>query len=104
MPGSASNLVSESGPCKPLKQRVGMARARVVLGMELSRQKPGMMLELNDLHQPAVGRKTAQDQSVLGEVIPVGIVEFVPVTMPFTNLKAAVRVMRARPFLQDTWI
>ena len=57
-----------------------------------------MVLELDDFDQPAVRRQPAQYQALCRELLTVGIVEFEPVSVSFTNFVHAVHLVGERPF------
>src|SRR5437762_7103956 len=65
-------------------------RTRLQLGMELTAEVPRMSLELDDLDERAVGRKSAQVQAVLDESVPICVGDFVSVTMSLAHLWRAV--------------
>src|ERR1700693_4655500 len=65
---------------------------RLKLRMELTPNVPRMGLQLDDLHERAVRRQTAQVQSVLDERITVLVVDFVAVAMALTPLLSAVNL------------
>jgi hypothetical protein len=44
-----------------LEQRMRAARAGVELRMELRGEKPGMMLQFHDFHEPSIGGHPAED-------------------------------------------
>ena len=62
---------------------MGCGRARLELGMELAGDKVGMLRQLHDLHELAIGRKAAEHQALLGHGLEVGLVEFEAVTVAF---------------------
>jgi hypothetical protein len=49
--------------------------------MELNPDKPGVAWQLEDFDEPAVGRQSREGSSQGCELIPVGVVEFVPVAV-----------------------
>ena len=49
------------------EERMGMQRGGLEFGVELAGHKPRMARQLDQLHQPAVGRKAAQSHSGLLE-------------------------------------
>src|SRR5207253_4444281 len=75
------------------------ARPGIELGMELGRQKPRMMLQLDDLDQTTVRRDSAQHEAVLDEPITIGIVQFVAVPMPFVHFELAIGFKGSRALL-----
>ena len=44
-----------------------------------------MILDFNDLDQPVVRQRTAEHQPLAHQLLPVGVIEFKSVTMPFIN-------------------
>ena len=52
--------------------------------MRLGGHEVGMIFQLNQLHEIAVRRGTAEDKILRLELLTVGIVEFVPVSMTFS--------------------
>src|SRR5581483_560795 len=57
-------------------------RPRLELRMELRRDEPRMVGELDDLHEPAVEVGAADEETGVDEPLAVGVVHLVPVTMP----------------------
>ena len=72
------------------KQRVGLMRTRLQLGMELHGDKERVVGEFHDLDQLAIGRQTGEHDSRLLELPAVGVVHLVPMTVTFTDLGRAV--------------
>ena len=60
--------------------------------------------QFDDLNQPPVRREPAQDQSMLRQRFPVGIVEFIPVPMPFLHLVHSVSLLRQGAVLNPAGI
>lgn len=54
------------------------------LRMELHTQKEGMIPQFYRLHQLSVRRKTGNDEAGLRQLLPVIIIEFIPVTVTLT--------------------
>src|SRR6478609_11566846 len=77
---------------------MGTVRTRTIFRMELCSQEPGMVLELDDFDQPAVRRQPAQHQALSRKLLTVGVVEFKPVSVPFTNFVHAIHLVGKRPF------
>lgn len=57
------------------EERVGTLQARLELRVELAADHPGVLPHLGDLHQPLVGRESAEDQPGLSEQIAIGVVK-----------------------------
>ena len=74
-----------------------MVRARIVFGMELSRQEPGMVRQLDDLHQAIVRGKAAEHQAFGCQLVAVRIIEFVAMAMALADLAHPVHFLRQRP-------
>ena len=72
--------------------------------MELRGHEPGMVRQLDDLHQPPVGGQPAEHQPVLGQPVPEGVVELVPVPVALQNLCVAVRLVGAGALFQHAGI
>ena len=79
-------FVQQCGFDKTHEQGVWVDHCAFVFGMELHAEEPGMFFYLHDLHQSCIGVHTACDQSSLGELVLVGVVVFVAVSMPLIDL------------------
>ena len=64
--------------------------------MELTAQEPGVFIpgQFHDFHQTVVRGNTAQQQTVLGQHIPVLIVELVTVAVTFINQRLVIGFFR----------
>src|SRR5437870_3240455 len=74
------------------------------LRLKLCGEKPGMMLELHNFHQAAVRREPAEHQPVLGQLLPIGVIELVAVAMALLDLRATVGLIRPRAFFQHAGV
>ena len=54
--------------------------------MELARHKPRMVRELDHFHQVLAGVDPAKDHAVFLKLLPVIIIEFIPVPVAFRNI------------------
>src|ERR1051326_702492 len=72
------------------EQRVRFRGLGLKFGMELAREKEWMIAMLDGLHQFAVGRRAADDESLSLHSLAVLVVELVPVTMPLADRVLAV--------------
>ena len=59
-------------------------------GMELDADHPGVVFNLDYFHQVEIGIDPGDPQSPLFQVIPVEIIEFIPMTVSFGNFSPAV--------------
>src|SRR4051812_24921864 len=64
--------------------------------MELTSNEPRMLAELDDFDELPVRRKAAQAQAMLHEEIAIPVRDFIPVTMPLTDLSHAIDLGGAR--------
>ena len=62
--------------------------------MKLAGHEERMILQLDQFRQLAVGRIAAEDEARLLELLPVGVVEFVAMAMPFIDDKGAIKLRR----------
>jgi hypothetical protein len=60
------------------------------LGMELSRDEPGVIRELNNLHQVQIGIDSTENHSVIFELFSVIIIHFVAVAMTLSEFPTTV--------------
>ena len=65
------------------KEKVGLVRLGFELRMELAGHEPGMVLQLNDLNEIIIRMDTCNDETSLFKPLPVIVIEFIPMTMPF---------------------
>src|SRR6266550_1238791 len=72
------------------EQRMRARGARLKLRVELTADIPRMRLKLHHLDQRSVGRKAAQVQSVLDELVAVLVVDLVAMAMPLADLRLAI--------------
>src|SRR5579883_3437143 len=82
------------------EQGVRLRRPRAELGMELRPQEEGVILELEDLHQLAVGREAREDDALLAETLAIPVVELVAVAVPLLDLDRAVGLVRLAALLE----
>src|SRR5919201_384944 len=81
---------------EPGEQRVRPRGTRLELGVELAADEPGVIGQLDHLHQRPIGRETGAAHAVLGEHVAVGIGHFVAMAMPLADLEGAVCLGDAR--------
>ncbi len=82
------------GPHETDKQRLWTRGARFEFGMELTAQHPGVVAQLGNFHQAAVGREAAEHQAGLLQDRAIGVVELEAVTVTLEDHVRAVRVVR----------
>ena len=79
---------------KPSKKRVGNIRLGSKFRMELTGHEPRMIGEFNDLNQVSFGMNPADAQTVLFKRSAMGVVKFIPMTMPLLNLGLRIGFLR----------
>src|SRR5687767_7444375 len=88
--GSSSRRRAALGPCcgcdEARKQRMRARRPRTQLGMELHPDEPGMILELHDLDQRAVGREATQLEPIRHELIAIAVRDFITMAVALADL------------------
>ena len=67
------------------EERMRPGRLGLEFGVELNGQEPGMVQQLDDLDDRAVGAGSGGDQPVLVESLAIVVVELIPMTMPFAD-------------------
>ena len=78
-------LVCQGCPNEVCEQLLRLVGTGLEFRVELYADEPGMVFQLDDLHQPLVRREPSDGQSLLGEQLPVAVVEFPTVTMPLVD-------------------
>src|SRR5437899_3748081 len=78
------------------EQRVRPVGARAELGVELARDKPWRVRQLDDLDKAAVRRKAAEDHAGLAHHLAVLVVELEDVAVPLVDDLLSVRPMSVR--------
>src|SRR6266404_4331809 len=78
---------SQTGLDEGPEQRVRLGRLRFELRMALHRHKPGMVPQLHDLNQVAVRAGAGNQEAMLGELIPVLVIELITVAVPLMDLQ-----------------
>src|SRR5205823_4724965 len=78
------------GPHKVAEQWMRAARSGAELRMKLRGHEPGMVPQLDDLHQPVVGRGAGEDHARLPHRLAIGVVEFEAMAMPFIDHRLTV--------------
>ena len=81
---------SSAAPMKPANSGCDGRRLRLELRMELHGHEPGMVGQLDDLDQRAVGAGAGDLQAVGRELLAVDVVELVAVAVPLGDLARAV--------------
>src|SRR5689334_6813951 len=87
------NLVVRRGD-EALEERMGLVRLALEFGMKLAGNEEGVVLQLDDLDELAVGRQAAEDEAGLLEALLVGVIEFVTVPVAFVDHECAVEMRR----------
>ena len=85
------------GGDEALEQRVRLVRLAAELGMKLARDEERMLRQLDDLHQPPVGRLAAEAKIRLLETLAVGIVEFVAMPVALIDHERPIELRRLGP-------
>jgi hypothetical protein len=75
---------------KAFKERMTIHWARFEFRMELAAQEPGMIFDLDNLDEPAVGRDPAQHHALGGKAFAIVVVEFITMPVALGNLFAAI--------------
>ena len=75
---------------EPVEQRVRPVGPALELGMELAGHEPGMVAQLDDLDEPAVGRLAGQDHPGRLEGLAVAVVDLEPVAVALVDELLAV--------------
>ena len=91
-------LFPNGRPDKGAEQGMRFYGPRLEFGMELTPEEPWMVAEFYYLDEFMIGREAAYDQSLRSEQLPVFIVEFITVAMPFRNLLRTVSLKCMRTF------
>src|SRR6056297_812389 len=78
--------------------------SRLELGVELTPQKPGMILEFNNFDQVGFRIDSRADQPALFKLFQIAVVKFKAVAMAFRNLLKAIDTPRQGVFFQRTGI
>src|SRR5438105_3666077 len=73
------------------QKRVGLERLRFELGVELTAEEPGMVLQLADFHIHPVRRLACELETVIGEDLLVFAIELVTVAMALADLGLTIR-------------
>src|SRR5690349_21480745 len=68
------------------EERMRPRRPRLQLGMELTADEPGVILELDDLDELSIRREPAEPHPMLHEEIAVAIRDFVTMSVPLAHL------------------
>src|SRR4029079_2175327 len=74
--------------------------ARLELGMELARDEPRVIGQLDDLDETALLERPRDDEPVLDELVAVLVVDLVTVAVPLVDHRLVVDVPRARSVRQ----
>src|SRR3954451_15562993 len=80
-----------------LEERCGPRRPRLELGVELARDEPGVVGQLDDLDEPALLERPADDETRVDELIAEEVVHLVAVPMALEDHRFAVELAGARP-------
>jgi hypothetical protein len=59
-----------------------------------------MILQLDDLDEATIGRHSTQDQPIRGQLLTIGVVEFIAMTMALTDLAHSIHLLRECAFSQ----
>src|SRR5689334_15535726 len=79
-------------------------RLALELGMKLAGNEKRMVLQFNNLHEFAVRRSAAENESLLLEQLAIGVVELVPMAMALVDQERAVKMRRQRAHAQLAWL
>src|SRR5215471_16518275 len=71
-----------------------LVRLAMELRVELAGDEKRMLRQFDDLHELAIGRMSAEPKPSFLKTFAVGVVEFVPVTMPFVYNECAIKPRR----------
>src|SRR4051794_23009251 len=85
----------EGGGDEVAEQRMGPGRLALELGVELHGQEPGVIGQLDDLHELAVRAGAGHGEAVLLERLAIAVVELVAMAVPLADLFLAVGRERA---------
>ncbi|MPL84476.1 hypothetical protein SDC9_30441 [bioreactor metagenome] len=89
---------------QPGEQRMRREGFRLQLRMELHADEPGVILHLDDLGQPAIGRHAREHQPAGLQLVAILDVDLVAVAVAFLDLRGAIDLGDLRAFLQDRGI
>src|SRR5438552_1862401 len=88
--------VRVGGADEVFEQRMRLVRFAAEFGMKLAGDEKRVVQQFDHLDQLAVGRGAAEDEIRFLELVAVGVVEFVAVTVPFVDDERAVEFGRQR--------
>src|SRR3954468_1575109 len=75
-----------------LEKWMRLVRLALELRMELARNKKRVILQFDDLHQFAIGRRAAKNEAGFFELRSIGIIEFVAMAMPLVHQERAIEM------------
>ncbi len=87
--------ITVGGGDEAFEEGVGLVRFALEFWMELARDEEGVVFQLDDFDEFAVGRSAAKDEPGFFKFGPVGVIEFVAMPMPFVDQERAVNVVCA---------
>ena len=79
------------------EQRRRARRPRLELRMELARDEPRMLGQLDDLDEPTLLERPAHDEARVDDPVAERVVHLVAVAVPLVDRRLAVQLARARP-------
>ena len=78
------------------EQRMRIVRTGLQLRMELRADEPRMILDLYDLDETVIRQCTGDDEALVLELLPIGVVELEAMTMTLSHLVDAIGLLRMR--------
>src|SRR5258707_7295010 len=86
----------ERGRHELAEERRRARRRRLDLRMELRRDEPGMVRQLDDLDQPPLLERAADHEATVEQLLSIGVVHLVAMAMPLGDHRLAVDLAGAR--------
>ena len=82
---SAEFKAIQNGTYKTFKKRMALIRTALEFGMVLYAYMERTLRKLYRFYESAIGRRTAQGQAAIGKYLPVFVIEFITVPVPFAD-------------------
>src|SRR5690606_23465184 len=82
------------------EQAVAIARCRGKFRVELASNKPRMLRHFHHLNQLAIGGTAGNAQASIGQLLHIGVIHFVTVTMTLDDFRLAITLRRNRIIAQ----
>src|SRR6185437_3890151 len=92
--------VGHSGADEIAEERMRARGSALELRMELRRHKPGMVFELDDLHELVIRRAPANQHARALHAAAVGIIELVAMAVALKDDRLAIGPLRPAPWRQ----